>query len=108
MRTEANAMMDAVSAYHLLRGTTLEKIVKTPTKTPKSTKTSASEATALPDYIKYIAALDTKEYHACYGKLVDLSNAYVRASLIMTKNAKRLTDPRGDNEGQSANYSSMY
>ena len=124
--TEAAAMMDAVSAYHLLRGATLEKIVKTPTKTTddeskvevdgdktttkstKSTKTSAAEATALPDYIKYIAALDTKEYHACYSKLVDLSNAYVRASLVMTKNAKRLTDPRGDNEGQSANYSSMY
>ena len=61
MRTEAAAMMDAVSAYHLLRGATLEKIVKTPTKTTddeskvevdgdktttKSTKSTKSNASA--------------------------------------------------------------
>merc|ERR1712054_486822 len=102
-------IMDIVSAYHLARGATLEKIVKKPTSSSdEETKQSSAQSAPLPDYVKYIAALDTKEYHACYSKLVDLSNAYVRASLVMTKNAKRLTDPRGDNEGQSANYSSMY
>jgi len=125
-RTEITGMIDTVHAYHLLRGATLEKIVKTPSKSTdeetkvekdgdkttnkstKTSKTSASESAPLADYVKYTAALDTKEYHSCYCKLVDLRNAYVKASLIMGKNAKRLADPRGDNEGQSANYSSMY
>ena len=33
MRTEIAGMIDTVSAYHLLRGTTLEKVVKVPSKT---------------------------------------------------------------------------
>jgi hypothetical protein len=126
MRGEVAGMIDTVRAYHLLRGTTLEKLVKPPTKTTddeskvevdgdketkkstKSSKTSASETAPLADYVKYIAALDTKEYHAAYTKLVDLRNCYVKADLILRKNAKRLADPRGDNEGTSSNYSSMF
>lgn len=126
MRGELAAMIDAVSAYHLLRGTTLEKIVKVPTKTAdeetkvevegdkttnkstKTSKTSTTEPSPMPDYIKYTAALDTKEYHACYSRLLDVRNAYVKANLLFSKNAKRLTDPRGDGEGNSRNYSSMY
>ena len=90
MRTELTAMVDGVSAYHLLRGGTLEKVVKVPShtkdeetkqevegdkttnKTTKTSKCSATEQVALPDYLKYIAALDTKEYHAYYMKLVDV------------------------------------
>jgi len=126
MRDEITAMVDAVSAYHLLRAATLEKIIKTPSKTTdeeskvdvegdkttnkstKSSKTSSVEATPLADYVKYIAALDTKEYHSTYAKLVDVRNAYIKVNLLMSKNAKRLADPRGDNEGSSSNYSSMF
>ena len=119
-------IMDVVSAYHLARGATLEKIVKKPTsssdeetkvevdegktttKKTTSTKQSSAQSAPLPDYVKYIAALDTKEYHACYTKLVDVRNAYIKANLLLTKNAKRLADPRGDGEGSSSNYTSMF
>lgn len=119
-------IMDIASAYHLARGATLEKIVKKPTstsdeetkvevdegkttnKSTKTTKTSSAQSAPLADYVKYIAALDTKEYHACYTKLVDVRNAYLKASLLLTKNAKRLADPRGDGEGSSSNYTSMF
>lgn len=126
LRDEVGVMMDTVSAYHVARAGTLEKIVKTPSKTTddeskvevdgdkttnkstKSSKTTSTEATPLADYVKYIAALDTKEYHATYSKLVDVRNAYVKVDLLTRKNAKRLADPRGDKEGSSSNYSSMF
>jgi len=126
MRTELLGMVDGLSAYHLLRAATVEKVVKTPSKSTdeeskvevegdkttnkssKTTKTSATEAAPLPDYLKYIAALDAKEYHACYSKLVDVRNTYVKADLAVKKNAKRLTDPRGEGDGSGRNYSSMF
>jgi len=126
LRVELAAMIDGVSAYHLLRGATIEKVVKVPSQTKdeetkvevegdkttnKSSKTSKSTSTeqvALPDYLKYIAALDTKEYHACYTKLVDVRNAYIKADLAVKKNAKRINDPRGEGDGSSRNYASMF
>lgn len=120
------SIMDVASAYHLARAATLEKIVKRPTTTSDeetkvevdegkttnkkttSTKQSSAQSAPLADYVKYIAALDTKEYHACYTKLVDVRNAYLKADLLLSKNAKRLADPRGDGEGSSSNYTSMF
>lgn len=130
------------------------------TRSSKTTKTSAAESAPLPDYVKYVAALDAKarrhmhgvrcgvctacvrcvlvcarvctcvqecnafslveshspclvralqqEYHACYSKLVDVRNLYVKADLAVKKNAKRLTDPRGEGDGSGRNYSSMF
>ena len=49
-----------------------------------------------------------QEYHACYSKLVDVRNLYVKADLAVKKNAKRLTDPRGEGDGSGRNYSSMF
>ena len=123
----------------------------------KTTKTSAAESAPLPDYVKYVAALDAKarghthgvctvyarcpvrgarthgvcgvsrlllqasgraysmptpcpyqEYHACYSKLVDVRNTYVKANLAMSKNGKKLNDPRGEGDGSGHNYSSMF
>merc|ERR1719395_127088 len=109
-----------------LRGTTVEKMTKAPSKSTdeetkvavegdkttnpstKTTKTSASESAPLPDYVKYIAALDAKEYHACYSKLVDVRNTYVKANLALSKNSKKLNDPRGEGDGSGQNYSSMF
>jgi len=126
MRTEMLGLVDGLSAYHLLRGTTVEKVTKAPSKSTdeetkvavegdkttnsstKTTKTSASESAPLPDYVKYIAALDAKEYHACYSKLVDVRNTYVKANLALSKNSKKLNDPRGEGDGSGQNYSSMF
>ena len=239
MRTEMLGMVDGLSAYHLLRGATVEKVTKTPSKSTdeetkvavegdkttnsyrgvfmrkglqlgapapamtalgagrsarlppsgrgacrlaeatqwgyrralphmrslrppsnrssKTTKTSAAESAPLPDYVKYVAALDAKarghthgvctvyarcpvrgarthgvcgvsrlllqaggraysmptpcpyqEYHACYSKLVDVRNTYVKANLAMSKNGKKLNDPRGEGDGSGHNYSSMF
>lgn len=49
-----------------------------------------------------------QEYHACYSKLVDVRNTYVKANLAMTKNGKKLNDPRGEGDGSGHNYSSMF
>merc|ERR1712166_1608348 len=115
MRTEMLGMVDGMSAYHLQRGATVEKETKvavegdkTTNSSSKTTKTSASESAPLPDYVKYVAALDAKEYHACYSKLVDVRNTYVMANLAMTKNGKKLNDPRGEGDGSGHNYSSMF
>merc|ERR1712106_1117872 len=54
---------------------------KTTNSSSKTTKTSAAESAPLPDYVKYVAALDAKEYHACYSKLVDVRNTYVKAKV---------------------------
>merc|ERR1712106_542245 len=107
---------------------------KTTNSSSKTTKTSAAESAPLPDYVKYVAALDAKEnhacysklvdvrntyvkyvaaldakeYHACYSKLVDVRNTYVKANLAMSKNGKKLNDPRGEGDGSGHNYSSMF
>jgi hypothetical protein len=49
-----------------------------------------------------------QEYHACYSKLVDVRNTYVKANLAVTKNGKKLNDPRGEGDGSGHNYSSMF
>jgi len=131
MRTECTAMLDAVQSYHMSRATGMEKIVSLSTSdkdqekvTEKSTggkdgdkstvtektieKTHAKSLSPLPDQLKYLAALDTKEYHACYLRLTDLRNTYVKAHLMISKNQKRLADPRGDGEGTRANSMSMF
>ena len=56
----------------------------------------------------YVAPVQYQEYHACYSKLVDVRNTYVKADLAVKKNAKRLTDPRGEGDGSGRNYSSMF
>ena len=60
-------------------------------------------------HYRYITVtLPYQEYHACYSKLVDVRNTYVKADLAVKKNAKRLTDPRGEGDGSGRNYSSMF
>ena len=54
-------------------------------------------------------ALDVKAYHAAYVNLTDIHNCYIKASLLFTKNQKRLADPRGEGEdGTSRNVMSMF
>jgi len=126
IRTEVSGGLDTMSDYHQKRAASLEKIVrpkstttdsedktetegdKTTVKKSKTVKDSSKAEAALPDYVKHIAALDVKEYYACYTRLVDMRNAYIKADLIMSKNRKRLGDPRGDGEGKRSNAMSMY
>ena len=126
LKAEAAVMLDAVGAYHAARAAVVEKVVKVPSKTvdeesktetddgktvkksSKVEKTSTAVATPLPDYVAQVAAIDTKEYHACYGKLVDLRNTYIKAGLVLVKNKKRLADPRGDGEGTRSNVMTMF
>merc|ERR1712086_924319 len=126
LRTEVQAMLGCVSEYHAARAGILEKIVrpvtktvdeesknekdgdKATTKSSKTEKTSSKEEAPLPDKVKELAAVDVKEYHACYLKLTDIRNAYFKAHLMMSKNKKRLTDPRGDGEGARSNSMSMF
>jgi hypothetical protein len=35
-------------------------------------------------------------------------NIYVKANLALTKNSKKLNDPRGEGDGSGQNYSSMF
>lgn len=131
LRDEVTAMIDAMSKYHETRAGAMQKIV-TPTSITKETESRGVKETGkkdgdtnvktettveksmskteppLPDCLKYLAVLDTKEYHACYTRLADLRNAYVKANLLMVKNKKRLSDPRGDGEGTRANSMSMF
>merc|ERR1712070_935237 len=120
------AMLSAVSDYHGARAAALEKIVRAPTKTvdeeaktekegdkttvksSKTEKSSTKDEPPLADYVKQVAALDAKEYYACYLKLTDMRNAYFKAHMLMSKNKKRLADPRGDGEGSRANAMSMF
>jgi len=126
LRTEITAMLDCVSAYHAAKAAVLEKVVKPKTKTvdeesktetegdkttvksSKTEKVASKEEPPLPDYVKQAAAIDVKEYHACYLRLTDIRNAYVKAHLLYSKNAKRLADPRGDGEGSRSNAMSMF
>jgi len=132
LRAECVAMLDAASTYHKTRSEGLEgKVVQVPTTSTdtmkeaskvtggkdgptdtKTEKTTAVEKTTakapLPDQIKYVAELDTKEYHACYLRLTDLRNIYVKSSMIVGKNKKRLADPRGDGDGSRSNAMSMF
>lgn len=126
IRDEIAAMLDGVSDYHKKRAEGLEKIVRPTSVTTDSekkketegdkvvlkestTEKSSSKVEApLADYIKHLAALDAKEYHACYARLTDLRNAYVKAHLMMSKNKKRLSDPRGDGEGARSNAMTMF
>jgi len=126
LRAEVVAMLGCVAEYHASRAGILEKIVrpvtktvdeesknekdgdKTTVKSSKTEKTSSKEEAPLPDKVKELAAVDVKEYHACYLKLTDIRNAYFKAHLMMSKNKKRLTDPRGDGEGSRSNAMSMF
>ena len=81
---------------------------KTTVKTTKTEKCSSKEEPPLADYVKQVAALDVKEYHASYLKLTDMRNAYFKTHLLMSKNKKRLADPRGDGEGARSNSMSMF
>merc|ERR1712146_461302 len=120
VRAEVVAMLGSVSDYHGTRAAALEKIVKPATKTvdeeaktetegDKTTvKSSSKDEPPLADYVKQVAALDAKEYYAAYMKLTDLRNAYFKVHLLMSKNKKRLADPRGDGEGARSNSMSMF
>merc|ERR1719198_2196312 len=117
VKAEVVAMLTSVSDYHSGRAGALEKVVRPTTKTvdeesktakegdnttvtsSKTEKASSKDEPPLPDYVKQVAALDVKAYHGAYLKLTDLRNAYFKAHLLMSKNKKRLTDPRGDGEG---------
>jgi len=128
LRDECTPMLDAPAAYHAARGASLEKLV--PSKTAEqsseeekkaggkdgeskttSVKTSTKESSKpepLVDYVKHLTAIDTKEYHACYVRLNDIRNAYIRANLLMSRNKKKLADPRGDGGGSRSNAMSMF
>jgi len=126
VKAEVVAMLTSVSDYHSGRAGALEKVVRPTTKTvdeesktakegdkttvtsSKTEKASSKDEPPLPDYVKQVAALDVKAYHGAYLKLTDLRNAYFKAHLLMSKNKKRLTDPRGDGEGARSNSMSMF
>jgi len=127
IKAEVITMLAVVSDYHSGRAAALEKIVRPTTKTvdeesktakdkdgktevtsSKTEKASSKDEPPLPDYVKQAAALDVKAYHGAYLKLTDLRNAYFKAHLLMSKNKKRLTDPRGDGEGARSNSMSMF
>jgi len=126
IRAEVVPMLSAVSDYHGARAAVLEKIVKpasktvdeeaktekegdkTTVKSSKTEKSSTKDEPPLADYVKQVAALDAKEYYASYLKLTDLRNAYFKVHLLMSKNKKRLADPRGDGEGGRPNSMSMF
>merc|ERR1712227_720011 len=81
---------------------------KTTVKSSKTEKSSSKDEPPLADYVKQVAALDVKEYYAAYMKLSDMRNAYFKMHLLMSKNKKRLADPRGDGEGARSNSMSMF
>jgi len=126
VRAELVPMLGAISDYHGARAAVLEKVVrpviktvdeeaktekegdKTTVKSSKTEKTSSKDEPPLADYVKQLAALDVKEYHASYLKLTDMRNAYFKTHLLMSKNKKRLADPRGDGEGARSNAMSMF
>merc|ERR1712196_301782 len=105
MGAEILPMLSVVSDYHAARAAALEK---TTVKSSKTEKSSSKEEPPLADYVKQVAALDVKEYHASYLKLTDMRNAYFKTHLLMSKNKKRLADPRGDGEGARSNSMSMF
>ena len=72
---------------------------KSTVKKATSSKTSSSSPPAIADYKEYVLAVDVRQYHACFTQLSDIRNNYVRAHLLFEKNAKRLSDPRGEGEG---------
>ncbi len=37
-----------------------------------------------------------------------MRNTYVKANLALSKNSKKLNDPRGEGDGSGQNYSSMF
>jgi hypothetical protein len=81
---------------------------KTTVKSSKTEKASSKEEPPLLDYVLQAAAVDAKEYYACYMRLTDIRNAYVKINLLYSKNKKRLADPRGDGEGSRSNSMSMF
>jgi len=126
LRAEVAAMLDCGSTYHGAKAAILEKLVKPTTKTvdeesktekegdkttvkqSKTEKASSKEEPPLLDYVMQAAAVDVKEYHACFMRLTDMRNAYVKVNLLYSKNRKRLADPRGDGEGTRSNAMSMF
>lgn len=131
LRDELAGALAVVDTYHTSRAGSLDKIVHPTTVTKDKTTTEDKEtggkdgdrttkkettmekATSksephLPDHVKAVASLDAKQYTTCYMHLVDIRNAYVKANLMVSKNKKRLLDPRGDGEGTRSNAMSMF
>jgi len=132
MRTKVAGMLDVLSSYHWQRGLGVEKLPggkssetsqvesaeneekdgekKASSKSTKTTTTKATKESGIGDFKEYCVALDVKAYHAAYLHLTDIRNCYVKASVLFSKNMKRLADPRGEGEdgGQNRNVMSMF
>jgi hypothetical protein len=127
MRESLTTMVNCVADYHWQRASGLDKLPgekkeettssestdvegdKTTKKASNGSKTTATMSAPVEDYVKYVAALDTKQYHSAFCQLTDLQNCYIKAHVLFERNAKRLRDPRGEgSSGDRGNVMSMF
>jgi hypothetical protein len=130
MRHGIEGFLGGADAYHWARGIGVEKLVRdasTETSTSSNTtdetegdkKTSkASTSTSkkenskasppIADFVSYAVAIDVKQYQSTKSQLTSLRNCYLKAHALVTKNMKKLADPRGDGGGTERGVMSMF
>merc|ERR1740117_38562 len=119
VRTAVEAFIGGADVYHKARGEGIEKLGasaststdtnteksndedgegKKTSKTSSSSKTNESVKTSTPiaDLAVYVVALDVKQYHTCKSQATSIRNAYLKTQVLLTKNMKKLVDPRGE------------